>query len=505
MSEAKAPLLIIDDNPTNLYAFRQMLADMDVEVTTVDSGEQGLQILFDKIYALILLDVQMPGMSGFEVAKHIRKDRKNDMTPIVFITAYDQDLQKIKAAYEDGATDFIQKPIEVDIFRSKIQNYINLYKLSKSKEMLDSLLDLNTDGWWECNLSQGNKNMFLSPGLKELLGCKEYELADGTVSWEDIIDPEDLDKFNTAIHDHLHCQASYSLSLELKFKHKGGSTIWIICKGHGLKDESGKIYKIVGFLTDITRQKQIEFELAQSNNELEQFAYVASHDLQEPLRTITSYIEMLNQKFAPLVNEDPSAAKYMGYITKSAKKMSSLIQGLLHLSCIGKNHELEKVDLNEVLQNIFEDLQVIIEENAVEIKSDHLPMVRGNAMELYQLFLNLISNAIKFKAAERKPIIEIRAEQKDNGDCMFIVSDNGIGMESKYHNKVFEIFQRLRNAKDVAGTGIGLALCKKIIERHNGTIWVESEVDRGSTFYFTLQAILEDSSIEKQFATNRGQ
>ncbi len=487
MIMTSVPILIVDDNPANLHSFEKMLAEMEVEVTKVDSGEKALQVLFDKVFALILLDVQMPSMSGFEVATHIRQDRKNDMTPIVFITAFSHDLQKITEAYKEGATDFIQKPIEVEIFRSKIQNYIEIYQLRRSQEMLDSLLDLNTDGWWEWNISKGSKNMCLSSGLKELLGCKAYELEDGTVSWEDIIHADDLDRFNIALRDHIQSGAKQPLSLELKFKHKAGDTVWIICRGHGLKDESGKIYKVVGFLTDISKQKAVEIKLAHSNTELEQFAYVASHDLQEPLRTISSYVEMLQFKFQDLIQESPDAAKYMSYITKSTDKMQVLIKDLLKLSRIGRTNDFEQVDLNEVMKNVLENLSTIINENQVQIKIDNLPIVNGNETELYQLFLNLISNAIKFKA-ERKPIIEVKVTKQEDGEWIFIVSDNGIGMDSKYHNKIFVIFQRLKNSKEVSGTGIGLALCKKIVEHHSGTIWVKSEPGQGSQFYFTLKA-----------------
>ncbi len=489
MTLTAVPVLIVDDNPANLHSFEKMLADMAVEVTKVDSGEKALQVLFDKVFALILLDVQMPSMSGFEVAKHIRQDRKNDMTPIVFITAFSHDLQKISEAYKEGATDFIQKPIEVDIFRSKIHNYIEIYQLRRSKEMLDSLLDLNTDGWWEWNISKGSKSMCLSSGLKELLGCKAYELEDGTVSWQDIIHTDDLDRFNIALKDHLHSGAKHPLSLELKFKHKAGNTLWIICRGHGLKDESGKIYKVVGFLTDISKQKAIEMKLAHSNTELEQFAYVASHDLQEPLRTISSYVEMLQFKFQDLIKDNPEAAKYMSYITKSTDKMQVLIKDLLKLSRIGRTNGFEEIDLNEIMSNVLNNLNVIINENQAQIKIDKLPKVNGNETELYQLFLNLISNAIKFKS-DRTPIIEMKVTKQEDGDWLFIVSDNGIGMAQKYYDKIFIIFQRLKTSQEVSGTGIGLALCKKIVEHHNGSIWVKSEPGIGSSFYFTLKAII---------------
>ncbi len=484
---SSVPILIVDDNPANLHSFDKMLAELNVEVTKVDAGEKALQILFDKVFALILLDVQMPSMSGFEVAKHIRQDRKNDMTPIVFITAFSHDLQKITEAYKDGATDFIQKPIEVEIFRSKIHNYIEIYQLRRSKEMLDSLLDLNTDGWWEWNINKGSKSMCLSSGLKELLGCKTYELENGTVSWEDIIHPTDLERFNLAVTEHLQSGAKHPLSLELRFKHKAGDLIWIICRGHGLKDEAGKIYKVIGFLTDISKQKAIETKLSHSNKELEQFAYVASHDLQEPLRTISSYVEMLEFKFQDLIKSNPEAAKYMNYISKSADKMQVLIKDLLQLSRIARTDNFEQVDLNEVLNNILENLNAAIKDSQAEIIVDSLPVIPGNETELYQLFLNLISNALKFRNAS-KPIIKITVVKHDGGDWLFTVRDNGIGMESKYYEKIFVIFQRLKTTKEISGTGIGLALCKKIVEHHGGNIWVESTVNEGSSFHFTLKA-----------------
>jgi PAS domain S-box-containing protein len=231
---------------------------------------------------------------------------------------------------------------------------------------------------------------------------------------------------------------------------------------------------------DLQQQKQ---DLARSNDELQQFAYVASHDLQEPLRMITSYLELLERRYKGQL--DAKADTFIAYAVDGASRMQTLINDLLNYSRVGRQvREFEDVDCDLVLDRVLRYLQVTIAQNQAEIVYTPLPQVHGDPSQLIQLFQNIIGNAIKFRSLE-PPRIEISAEYADD-KWLFSVRDNGIGIENEYLDRIFVIFQRLHGKTEYPGTGIGLAVCKKIIERHGGNLWVESQPDRGSTFFFTL-------------------
>jgi light-regulated signal transduction histidine kinase (bacteriophytochrome) len=225
-------------------------------------------------------------------------------------------------------------------------------------------------------------------------------------------------------------------------------------------------------------------ELKRSNEDLEQFAYVASHDLQEPLRMVTSYLQLLEQRHAAQL--DPGAQEFVGFALDGAKRMQALILDLLAYSRVGTQAWMEPVDCNQILDRALHNLKVVLDESAAEIVREPLPTLLGDPVLLTQLFQNLIGNAIKFRSAQ-PPVIRVRAERKGN-QWQLSIQDNGIGIAPQDFDRIFVIFQRLHRRDKYPGTGIGLALCKKIVERHGGRIWVESALNRGTTFHFTLPA-----------------
>jgi PAS domain S-box-containing protein len=228
--------------------------------------------------------------------------------------------------------------------------------------------------------------------------------------------------------------------------------------------------------------KKVE-ELARSNRDLEQFAYVASHDLQEPLRMVASYTQLLAERYHGKL--DKSADKYIAYAIEGAQRMQALVQDLLAFSRVGRNGSgRAEIDCNELLQQVLQNLQASIQESHASVTVGRLPAVVADRTGLVQLFQNLIGNAIKFRG--NRPIaISVSAEQKDDA-WTFTVADNGIGIAPEHKDLIFVIFQRLHTRADYPGNGIGLAICKRIVEQHGGRIWVESEADQGSTFRFTL-------------------
>lgn len=288
-------------------------------------------------------------------------------------------------------------------------------------------------------------------------------------------------------------------ALELTGRRKSGEEFPVEVSISSFETEEGRL--LTAAIRDISEKKRLEndirdanttlekkvmqrtAELESKNKELEQFAYVASHDLQEPLRTTTSFVELIRKQYYGKL--DATANTYIDYIIQASDRMKTLIKDLLDYSRIGREKKFEQVDCNLVLEEVLADLNRVIKENKATITSGPLPVVTGFSTELKLLFQNLISNSIKFKKPGITPEIGITC-QKENGVWHFLFRDNGIGIDKQYQQRIFIIFQRLHNRSVYEGSGIGLAHCKKIVELHGGKIWVESQAGEGSTFHFTL-------------------
>ncbi|MBN2620592.1 PAS domain S-box protein [candidate division WOR-3 bacterium] len=277
---------------------------------------------------------------------------------------------------------------------------------------------------------------------------------------------------------------------EFLAKRKDGSTF--ISRGYAtvIKTEKGKMIGYQSANLDVTAQVQAKEKLSKtledlkrSNKELEQFAYVASHDLQEPLRMISSYTQLLGQRYKDHL--DQNAKDFINYSIDGANRMQSLINDLLLYSRVGtKSIALTTTDCSSVIEKVHANLMIAIEENHVIITNDDLPTIVADEGQLVQLFQNLITNAIKFRRDEN-PRIHISAEEKAD-EWIFSIKDNGIGIESEFKDRIFVIFQRLHAKGKYSGTGMGLAICKKIVERHDGRIWLDSVPGKGTTFFFSI-------------------
>ena len=330
---------------------------------------------------------------------------------------------------------------------------------------------------------------YKSPSIERVLGYRTQDLLRKSlfefVSAYDL--PKVLTMFNEAIR-----QSGTTQSIEFRCRHKDGS--WRTLQAW-LKNllQDRVVEGVIVNLRDITQLKQAEEavkktadDLARSNQELEQFAYAASHDLQEPLRKIASYTQLLQQRYQGKF--DAEADKFIGYIVDGAYRMQALIRDLLMYSRAGRGElTLEPTDMESVLAQALSNLETALQTNKAVVTHDPLPMIMASPSQLTQVLQNLVGNAIKYHG-DAPPTVHVSAVQK-SGVWQFAIKDNGIGIDPQYADRVFVIFQRLHTKKEYPGTGIGLAICKKMIERHGGQVWLESEGEgKGTTFRFTIPA-----------------
>ena len=242
----------------------------------------------------------------------------------------------------------------------------------------------------------------------------------------------------------------------------------------------------------IEEKQKVNEVLIEAIKELEQFAYIISHDLQEPLRTILNFVSLLKQTKTDQL--DDKARIYLDFISQSSVRMSQLIKAILEYSRIGKSEFQQEIDINQLVAEVLEDLNSIIVDKANQIVVEDLPIVSGFKGDIHSLFLNLITNSLKYSDQKKKGKIQIACE--DQGDFwQFSIKDNGIGFDMRFKERIFIIFQRLNNAEGIEGSGIGLSRCKKIVELHSGKIWAESIPNQGSTFYFTLLKTLKNEKV----------
>ncbi|MGB9979622.1 sensor histidine kinase [Methanobacterium sp.] len=286
-------------------------------------------------------------------------------------------------------------------------------------------------------------------------------------------------------------ERGYVNDLEFEMIKKDGAMLPIILNATAVKDPEGNFISSRSTLFDITELKQSEKareklikDLERSNEDLKSFAYIASHDLQEPLRTISNYAQLLRRRYEDKLDED--ADDFINYMVDGAGRMQNLIKGLLEYSRVDtQGNPFHDFETTNALKNALDNLESSIEESSAEISYNSLPVISGDFNQISRVFQNIIGNAIKYSKKDEIPKINVKTKKEDNS-YIFLISDNSIGMKKEDMDKIFEPFRRLHGVGEYSGSGIGLAIVKRIIERHGGNIWVESELDKGSTFYFTI-------------------
>ncbi len=358
--------------------------------------------------------------------------------------------------------------------------------LQESEFRYRQIVELAEEGIWV--IDSNARTTYVNHAMARMLGYTESEMFGESLF--DFMDEE----AKKLVNDHIdQRKQGIAERHEFRLKTKEGKDVWTYMSASPVMDKKGNLLSSCALVYNISERKeseqqmlQLTAELKRSNQELEQFAYVASHDLQEPLRAVTSYTQLLAQRYQG--NLDAKADKYINYIVDGSTRMQQLINDLLAYSRLGtRAQKFEIADCYAAVDQSLCNLQIAIAEKKAVITCDSMPTVMADELQLVQLFQNLIGNAIKF-CCQDVPTIHISAIIQNN-EWLFSVRDNGIGIDSEYADRIFIIFQRLHSRREYLGTGIGLAICKRIVERHSGSIWVESQSGQGATFYFTIPII----------------
>ena len=369
-------------------------------------------------------------------------------------------------------------------------------KLIETYERFEKVTEATNDAIWDWNIE--SNTIYWGGGFKSLFGYDVLKISTTLNSWTNHIHAEDKERVMDSFYATVEDSGQTNWQNEYRYVKKDGSFAYVMDRAIIMRNESGEAIRVIGAMTDITYKKEYEQKLSNlnetlkkytkelqvSNTELEQFAYVASHDLQEPLRMIGSFMELLKAKYGDVL--DDKAHQYIHFAIDGAKKMKQIILDLLDFSSVGKNEDqLVSVDFNELVDFVLQLNQKLIKEQEAIITVDSLPTLKAYRTPLIQIFQNLIENSLKYSRDGVNPKILIQAEEKDT-EWIFSVQDNGKGIDPEYFDKIFIIFQRLESEDKFGGTGLGLSVVKKNVNILNGRIWVGSEVNKGSTFYFSI-------------------
>ncbi|HIK10513.1 MAG TPA: response regulator [Oscillatoriaceae cyanobacterium M33_DOE_052] len=408
-SVSRGNILIIDDEPNNLRVLLNCLTDNGYDVRGVLTGEMGLKAALSEPPDLVLLDIMMPQMDGYQVGNHFKNIAELRDIPIIFVSAKYDTLDKVKA-FRVGGVDYIMKPFQIEEVLARIENHLRLRRLQDELEEQNLLLQAEISQRQAAELALQEQNAQLQ------LEIRERERAEA-----------ELAKLNE--------------------------------------------------------------DLARSNSELAQFVSIASHDLRSPLTTVKGYGQLFKMRHAQSLEAE--GQRYINRILDGCDRMLNLIDDLLQYSRLGKaGEQFSPVRSAEAIEEACQNLSLEITTNQAQIICRDLPVVMADFSQLRQLFQNLIGNAIKYRG-EANPLVEVTAINETD-HCLFAVKDNGIGIAPESFPKIFQMFKRLHGPSEYPGTGIGLAICQKIVQLHGGRIWVESAPGQGSIFYFSIPVLSAD-------------
>lgn len=501
-STAEPPkLLIVDDSATYRLTAEESLANEGYGILSAASGEEALERLATDEIDCVLLDLVMPGLGGVETCRRIKGTPAWRAIPVVMVTAH-EDSETLGRCLGVGADDYVTKAAGFEVLVVRLRAHLARSRLEREERRLREQI-LRMDAERKLRLTEERARLIIetasdafiamddkglitewNPAAEKTFGRSRDEILGRAVA-ETIMPERYRESHRNGLARFLETGEGPVLGkrLELSAIHRDGREFPIEITIVPL-EQSG-VWSFHAFLHDISERKRLQAELERSNKDLEQFAYAASHDLQEPLRMVSNFVQLLARRYSGRLDSD--ADEFIAFAIDGAGRMKAMIDDLLDFSRVGRRTgPIAPIDTNAALGQALANLRTAIDESGAAVTTDALPVVVADAAQVTRLFQNIIGNAIKFRG-ERPPVIRIDA-RREGGFQVFSIRDNGIGIESENLDRIFGLFQRLHSREDYPGTGIGLSLCRRIVERQGGRIWVESKPGEGSTFFFTLPA-----------------
>jgi PAS domain S-box-containing protein len=492
-------ILIVDDEPITRDTMEALLSGAGYQLVTAASGAEGLLKATEFLPDLILLDVMMPGMDGFETCRLLRNNERLGLVPVLLVTALDDHASRLRGL-EAGADDFIAKPFDAAELRARVRTITRLdryRRLLAEQARFERLIELSPDGI--LIVEAGGTVRLANPAMLRMLGYEAPEAMTGQPMLS-ILAADEAATY-TAGFDQVMANPPAAVSFETVLKRVDGTTFSAEINA-GYFDWDGRA--AVQLITrDITDRKQAErrihelneelerrvrertAQLEATNRELESFSYSVSHDLRAPLRSVDGYSQALLEDCAGLLDE--TGRQHIQRIRNASQRMAQLIDGLLTLSRLTRlEMQRERLSLSVLARSIAQELQQREPDRHVEFSIADGLEARADARLMRAALENLLGNAWKYTARHEQPRIEFGAQPQPSAAPVYFVRDNGAGFDMAYVDRLFVAFQRLHSAQEFPGDGIGLATVRRIIHRHGGRVWAEGAPNQGATFYFSL-------------------
>lgn len=541
-------LLIVDDEPANLATVTEYLVGYGFQIKIAQTGEAGFELARLAQPNLILMDVRLPGIDGFEVCRRLKADERVQEIPVIFMTVVARMKDKVRG-FEAGGVDFITKPFQQEELLARVVTHLRLrdltLQLEEANESLERRVEKRTAALTNANqelqaeiterkraeeaMQNSEERLRLtmeavnigswdwdvkkdvwsaSPIDYTMLGYEPESWPADRLEWLKRVHPDDrayVEKKNQDVLTRDFKEHRY----EARLRHADGSYRWQYVYGFGIeRNEKGSVTRMLGIRMDITEQKRAEAEirllnqelerrvrkrtaqLEAANKELEAFSYSVSHDLRAPLRHIDGFMDLLQKRAVTTLDEQ--SRHYMGTISKATNKMGLLIDDLLSFSRMGRHAlSFQMVELGSLVHEVILELEPDANGRDIDWRIGDLPAVNGDVATLRMVLSNLIANALKYTRPRQKAWIEIGSLPSQDAEAVVYVRDNGVGFDMTYVDKLFGVFQRLHRDEEFEGTGIGLATVRRIINRHGGQTWAEGKLDQGASFYFSLPRMLD--------------
>lgn len=487
--EHSTRILVVDDRPENLYSFERTLTPLRCALDLAGSAQEAFRHLLHANYACILCDIQMPDIDGYELVASLRADPEHAETPVIFVTAHSPSNDRVLRAFALGACDLVTKPVEPAILRAKVNAFMSLYQrrvqIERQRDLFeatmanlrDAVFVLSEEGVTFANdalwklVGQPARLDLLMDTLLNLQFC--HPLTRGELAAED-------NPFRLALES----KPVANREVLLLSDRTPTGEYWSV-NVVPIETRASRTRQIAVVVRDVTPERVALMNIQQKNQELEQFAYAASHDLKAPLRHVAAFSSILESEIGSL--ELPVAKQALGFISRGIQDMRSLVDGLLALSLAGaQGLQRCRIHLERLVAEVWSrELSAAVPADAMLLLEPDLPDLWADREAMRRVLANVLGNAIKFRRRDVPLVINVSAEVLA-GAHRVVITDNGIGIRPEHAARVFQVFQRLHNKDQYDGSGIGLALCRKVIELHGGRIWVRPNPEPGAILVFEL-------------------